>query len=55
VQVARQYVAATRDFWLAWSDLERALGGRMPLATEPTSQTPPAASQPEHQHGADKP
>ena len=28
VQTARQYVAANRDFWLAWTDLERAVGGK---------------------------
>jgi len=32
VQTARQYVAANRDFWLAWADLERAAGGSVALA-----------------------
>jgi len=32
VQTARQYVAANRDFWLAWADLERAAGGSLALA-----------------------
>jgi cobalt-zinc-cadmium efflux system outer membrane protein len=30
VQTARQYVLANRDFWLAWTDLERAVGGKLP-------------------------
>ena len=29
VQTAHDYVAASRDFWLAWADLERAVGGRV--------------------------
>jgi cobalt-zinc-cadmium efflux system outer membrane protein len=32
VQTTRQYVAANRDFWLAWADLERAAGGSLALA-----------------------
>ena len=32
VQTVRQYVAANRDFWLAWADLERAAGGSLALA-----------------------
>ena len=41
VQTARQYVAANRDFWLAWADLERAAGGSLALAATavPESQT----------------
>ncbi len=31
VQTARQYVAANKEFWLAWTDLELALGGKVPL------------------------
>jgi len=56
VQTARQYVAATRDFWLAWADLERAVGARVALpgniADEPGAPEQPA---PEHEHGAHKP
>ena len=56
VQTARQYVTATRDFWLAWSDLERAVGTRVALATPVADQTPaPAQPGPEHEHGAHKP
>jgi len=31
VQTARQYIAANKEFWLAWTDLEQALGGTVPL------------------------
>jgi cobalt-zinc-cadmium efflux system outer membrane protein len=31
VNTAREYIAASKEFWIAWSDLERALGGRVPL------------------------
>jgi outer membrane protein, heavy metal efflux system len=31
IQTARQYVAANKEFWLAWTDLELALGGTIPL------------------------
>jgi len=34
INTARDYVAAVREFWLAWSDLERVLGER--LAIPPT-------------------
>jgi outer membrane protein, heavy metal efflux system len=35
IHTGRQYIAASRDFWLAWTDLERALGERIavPAAT----------------------
>ncbi|MGH8768348.1 MAG: TolC family protein, partial [Burkholderiales bacterium] len=38
IQTGRQYVAATRDFWLAWTELEHTIGGRIssPAATPPT-------------------
>jgi outer membrane protein, heavy metal efflux system len=56
VQTARQYVTATRDFWLAWSDLERAVGTRVALPTPAADRTPaPAQPAPEHEHGAHKP
>lgn len=35
VQAARQYVGATQEFWLAWTDLERALGSKLPLPELP--------------------
>jgi len=31
VQTARQYVSANKEFWLAWTDLELALGGKVAL------------------------
>jgi len=31
IQVARDYIGATKDFWVAWADLERAVGGRIDL------------------------
>jgi len=31
VQTARQYVSATKEFWLAWTELELALGGKVAL------------------------
>lgn len=37
VQTAREYIAANKEFWMAWADLERAVGGRVPLAAAPTS------------------
>jgi outer membrane protein, heavy metal efflux system len=54
VQTARQYVAATLDFWLAWSDLEHAAGMRVALPAGARDQAP-GQSAPEHEHGADKP
>ncbi|MEQ1882851.1 MAG: TolC family protein [Burkholderiales bacterium] len=35
MQTGRQYIAASRDFWIAWTNLERALGDRItvPAAT----------------------
>ncbi len=58
----REYVDALRDYWTAWSELERALGGKIPaelaaLPSVPDSKpkdTPETAPQPEapheHQH-----
>ena len=61
VQTARQYVAATKEFWLAWTDLERALGGKLALPAAASSDrapvsapgAPPAPEQ--HQHGDKQP
>ncbi len=33
IGTGRDYIAALRDFWLAWSDLERLLGEPIPLST----------------------
>lgn len=41
VEAGQQYVEAMRDYWVAMSDLERAIGGRMPslrATTMPTTQ-----------------
>jgi cobalt-zinc-cadmium efflux system outer membrane protein len=40
IAAARDYVGAWRDFWIAWSDMERAQGGALP--TEPRQ--PPSTS-----------
>jgi len=54
VQTARQYVSASKDFWLAWTDLERAIGGRIPLPAE-TSDKGPDGPGSSHQHGDKQP
>jgi cobalt-zinc-cadmium efflux system outer membrane protein len=42
VQSARQYVEANKEFWLAWVDLERAVGGSLPAPSSPRASAPPA-------------
>ena len=54
VQTARQYVSASKDFWLAWTDLERAIGGKIPLPAA-TVEEAPDAPDPSHQHGDKQP
>ena len=53
VNAAREYIDAWRDFWIAWTDLEHAVGGSLPLSA--TSAAPasaePAAMPTEHSHG----
>jgi cobalt-zinc-cadmium efflux system outer membrane protein len=53
-QTARQYIASVKEFWLAWTELERALGGKIALATSSDSARPSDDSsfsaQPHH-HG----
>ncbi|HZP87728.1 MAG TPA: TolC family protein [Burkholderiales bacterium] len=44
VQTARQYVAALKEFWQAWAELEHALGG--PLASDSSQSPAPAHSNP---------
>ena len=61
IQTGRQYIAANRDFWLAWTELERVVGGRISLPTAAGAAEPPSAPPPEtntdapadnaHQHG----
>ena len=52
VQTGRQYIATSRDFWLAWTELERVIGGRIaiPSATPPPGNTDVPA-QGTHPHG----
>lgn len=57
VNVARDYIDAWRDFWIAWTDIEHAIGGSLPLpaASAATVPTAPASAAPaadtEHMHG----
>jgi cobalt-zinc-cadmium efflux system outer membrane protein len=61
IQTGRQYIAANRDFWLAWTELERVVGGRIRLPTTAAAAEPPPAPPTEistdtpagnsHQHG----
>ncbi len=66
-QAQSDYIDSLRDYWTAWSELERALGGQIPaeLAGQPSvpAETPklqpetPAIPEPvnEHHHQGDKP
>jgi cobalt-zinc-cadmium efflux system outer membrane protein len=52
IATARQYIAASKEFWLAWTDLERAVGGRFtpppPVgAAEPAPHAPSVLPQDE--------
>lgn len=52
INAYREYVETLRDYWIARSDLERAVGGRLPGAKPPVS-PPPAAepsTPPPHEH-----
>ena len=61
IQTGRQYIAANRDFWLAWTELEHVLGGRVsppPAAgtpespsSQPTESDADAPADNSHQHG----
>jgi cobalt-zinc-cadmium efflux system outer membrane protein len=46
ISAAREYIATLRDFWSAWSDLERALGTLIPVNASGTS--PPGRIHPGH-------
>lgn len=56
LNVARDYIATIRDYWIAHSDLERALGGPLPdkqAAARPDGAQPAAASSnDDHQHSS---
>lgn len=61
IHTGRQYIAANRDFWLAWTELEHAIGGRIsspaPAGTPEPPAKPPAENDTDapadnpHQHG----
>jgi cobalt-zinc-cadmium efflux system outer membrane protein len=42
----RASIEALRDYWVARVDLERAIGGRLPIAEAPAASPPPPASPP---------
>jgi len=52
VQTAARYVEAKKAFWLAWVELERALGGRVerPDGTRQASESAPAQAPVPHTH-----
>jgi len=53
IQTGRQYIAANRDFWLAWTELERVVGGRIAFPT--ASDTAEPKSVPATERGTDVP
>jgi cobalt-zinc-cadmium efflux system outer membrane protein len=52
VHAYREYVEAVRGYWIARSDLERAIGGRLapPPPVSAATPPPPAPAQPQHDH-----
>jgi outer membrane protein TolC len=66
VQTARQYIASMKEFWQAWAEAERALGGKLavpasasPSPTEsdaaPTRTSTSMTEEHLHQHGDSQP
>jgi cobalt-zinc-cadmium efflux system outer membrane protein len=59
VQTGQQYVEANKEFWLAWVDLERAVGGSIPVprtaadasSSQSTAPTADLSDHSAHQHG----
>jgi cobalt-zinc-cadmium efflux system outer membrane protein len=53
INAARDYIAAWREFWLAWADLERATGSTLQLAAAAgnTNGVPAANGSEPHHHG----
>jgi cobalt-zinc-cadmium efflux system outer membrane protein len=58
ILTGRQYITASKEFWLAWTELERAVGGNLALPalvsrgpTAPSDTTPPT---PEDREGGDQ-
>jgi cobalt-zinc-cadmium efflux system outer membrane protein len=47
VEAYRGYIEAVRDYWGARADLERLVGGRLPVDTEAPAQPPPQPPRPE--------
>ncbi len=60
ILTARQYITASRDFWLAWTELERTVGGKIALSASHSSEGRPAApadtapAEPEDREGGDQ-
>ncbi|NOK09927.1 TolC family protein [Corallococcus exercitus] len=53
VEAWRAYLETVRDYWMARADLERLVGGRLPVPTAPTPEPTPAPSpspEPTHEH-----
>ncbi len=54
IEIARDYIAASKEFWIAWAELERAVGGRIELVRADDSRTdpstPPAATHDHSKH-----
>jgi cobalt-zinc-cadmium efflux system outer membrane protein len=53
VNTARDYIAASKEFWVAWAELERALGGRVPLPAVAISSAAPASGRQPDAGGTD--
>ena len=53
VHAARDYIGAWRDFWIAWTEIEHAVGGTVALAAPEaaSASAAPAAAPTEHLHG----
>jgi cobalt-zinc-cadmium efflux system outer membrane protein len=52
VQTAKEYIDASKEFWLAWAELEQAVGGRVALSAPTASVIPAKGEAPaSHQHG----
>ncbi|GMU05497.1 TolC family protein [Corallococcus caeni] len=53
VEAWRAYLETVRDYWMARADLERLVGGRLPVSTAPAPTPAPAPSpspEPTHEH-----
>ena len=51
VRTAREYIGATKEFWLAWTELERAAGGRIALPAAAAATPAPAVPSSQSTHG----